>query len=201
MGPPRSSQSGPLCLSSWECQCQSYGLIPDPLADSERSPASLSPVKHKQMTGALSSTLYWFKYYAVTFPLLMHLFIHFFHDANHKVGKWVSYLFGGQGPRGFVWLFTEMRMVHVGSHWGDSACAQLVLMLVSKPCVHIFTHKALHWLHHVLEVLGVGCWVALQVYLNLQRTNNTGWVCSCKNLESDRHMWWLRLSFFFFFWP
>lgn len=60
MGPPRSSQSDPLCLSSWECQFQSYGLIPDPLADSERSPASLcpSPVKHKQIIGAASFTLY-----------------------------------------------------------------------------------------------------------------------------------------------
>lgn len=54
MGPPLSSQSGPLCLSSWEYQFQSYGLIPDPLADSERSPASLylSPVKHKYTIGA-----------------------------------------------------------------------------------------------------------------------------------------------------
>lgn len=86
-----------------------------------------------------------------------------------KQEKWISHLFGRQRPRWFVWLFTEMCMVHVGSHWGDSACAQLVLVLVSKPRVYIFTHKALHWLHHVLKVLGVGCWVALQVYLNLQK--------------------------------
>lgn len=86
-----------------------------------------------------------------------------------KQEKWISHLFGRQRPRWFVWLFTEMCMVHVGSHWGDSAGAQLVLMLVSKPRVYIFTHEALHRLHHVLKVLGVGCRVAFQVYLNLQK--------------------------------
>lgn len=200
-GPPQSSQSGPLCLSSWECQCQSYGLIPDPSADSERSPASLclSPVKYKHTIGVRSSTLYWFERFVATFTLLTLLFIQVFHDATRDVGKGVSDLFGGQRPRGFVWLFTEMCVVHVGSHWGDSACAQLVLMLVSKPRVDIFTHKALHWLHHVLEVLGIGRWVALQVYLNLQTTNDTGWVCKCKYRK-----WHIRSDFFYFYktdWP
>lgn len=174
MGPPQSSPSGPPCLSSWECRCQSCGLIPDPLADSERSPASLclSPVEPR-------------------------LFIVFWSLSNHISGKWCSYLFGGQGPRGFVWLFTEMCVVHVGSQWGDGACAQLelmlmlmlMLMLVSQPRVDILTHKALHWLHHVLEVLGVGCWVALQIDLNLQTTNDPVEFENAHFL-SDRHMWW-----------
>lgn len=120
----------------------------------------------------------------------MHLFIHLCHGkikkVNHKLEKWISHLFGRQRPRWFVWLFTEMCMVHVGSHRADSACAQLVLMLVSKPRVHIFTHKALHWLHHVLKVLGVGCWVALQVYLNLQKKK--GWICKRKCRKGQAHM-------------
>lgn len=192
MGPPRSSQSDPLCLFSWECRCQSYGWIPDPSADSERSPASLclSPVNRKQIiaTGSL------FYYYVATFPLVMHFLIHWFHHANQEAGKWVSDLFGGQGPRGFVWLFTEMCVVHVGSHWGDGACTQLVLMLVSKPRVHVFAHKALHRLHHVLEVLRVGCWVALQVYLNLQTSNATSWDCKCTYRK-----WQTHVSFLFIY--
>lgn len=166
-GPPQSSPSGPPCLSSWECRCQSCGLIPDPLADSERSPASLclSPVEPR-------------------------LIIVFWSLSNHIAGKWCSYLFGGQGPRGFVWLFTEMCVVHVGSQWGDGACAQLELMLVlvSQPRVDILTHKALHRLHHVLEVLGVGCWVALQIDLNLQTTNGTGWVWKCTFFKWQTHV-------------
>lgn len=106
--------------------------------------------------------------------------------VNHKLEKWISHLFGRQRPRWFVWLFTEMCMVHVGSHRADSACAQLVLMLVSKPRVHIFTHEALNWLHHVLKVLGVGCWVALQVYLNLQK-KKVEFVNA--NAEKDRPTW------------
>lgn len=167
IGPPQSSPSGPPCLSSWECRCQSCGLIPDPLADSERSPASLclSPVEPR-------------------------LIVVFWSLSNHIAGKWCSYLFGREGPRGFVWLFTEMCVVHVGSQWGDGACAQLelMLMLVSQPRVDILAHKALHWLHHVLEVLRVGCWVALQIDLNLRTTNDTGWVWKCNFLKWQTHV-------------
>lgn len=41
-----------------------------------------------------------------------------------------SYLFGGQGPRWLVLFFAEVRVLHVGSCRGGSACAQLVLVLV-----------------------------------------------------------------------
>ena len=56
MWQPQSSLSGPLCPSSWECRCQSYALIPDPLADSERSPASLCLSPRKHTTHCLSYT-------------------------------------------------------------------------------------------------------------------------------------------------
>lgn len=92
-------------------------------------------------------------------------------DTEYVCANVCLYLFRRQRPGRFVRFFAEVCVFHVGSCRGGSACAQLVLVLVLEMLLvlvrepmsgmYAFTHKALHWLDHVLKVLRVGRWVAL----------------------------------------
>lgn len=199
MRPPRSSQSDPLCLSSWECQCQSYGLIPGPLADSERSPASLclSPVKqtdywcpvfHFILILILSSHISFIKAF-------IYSFVSWRKSSSRKMGFQPLWGAGATGVRmALYWdvhgpCWVPLRWQCLRSSGADAG--------VQAPCAHFYPQgfaltSPCSWGPRG-RVLGSASGLS-------QPTNNNNkwyWVCKCR-YRKWKTMWWQRLFLFIY---